>query len=177
MFSALPYGGAPVAAIGFEPYSRFPPSFSVAAIGFSALPYGGAPVGVALAGSLSLSFLLYLAINTERFRIPDIFRLLSACGALACYRRGPVRYFVLLSCGNMFPRFSAHYLSAILINDQALLSLKQGCMSLGFTQSLASNLQKLSKLQSIRLDGCPVTSAGLKAIANSCSSLKELSLS
>uniref|UniRef100_A0A6V7QRP7 F-box/LRR-repeat protein 15-like leucin rich repeat domain-containing protein n=1 Tax=Ananas comosus var. bracteatus TaxID=296719 RepID=A0A6V7QRP7_ANACO len=98
------------------------------------------------------------------------------------------------------------------INDQALLSLKQGCMSLGvldvsncqhvthlglssilsrapglcqlnlvyfcpFTQSLASSLQKLSKLQSIRLDGCPVTSAGLKAIANSCTSLKELSLS
>lgn len=46
-----------------------------------------------------------------------------------------------------------------------------------FTRSLASSLQKLSKLQSIRLDGCPVTSAGLKAIANSCTSLKELSLS
>uniref|UniRef100_A0A1D1Y7S0 F-box/LRR-repeat protein 3 n=1 Tax=Anthurium amnicola TaxID=1678845 RepID=A0A1D1Y7S0_9ARAE len=45
------------------------------------------------------------------------------------------------------------------------------------SHSLAYSLQKLSKLQSIKLDGCPVTSLGLKAIGNSCASLRELSLS
>ncbi|CAM8971518.1 unnamed protein product [Rhodiola kirilowii] len=45
------------------------------------------------------------------------------------------------------------------------------------TVSLAENLQKLYMLQSLKLDGCPVTTSALKAIANSRISLKELSLS
>jgi len=45
------------------------------------------------------------------------------------------------------------------------------------TPSLASSLQKLSKLHSIKLDGCHVTASGLKSIGSSCISLKELSLS
>ncbi|KAF7845255.1 F-box/LRR-repeat protein 3 [Senna tora] len=45
------------------------------------------------------------------------------------------------------------------------------------TRALADALNKLPILQSIRLDGCQVTSAGLKAIGSSCMSLKELSLS
>lgn len=43
--------------------------------------------------------------------------------------------------------------------------------------ALANSLNKLSMLQSIILDGCIVTSDGLKAIGNLCISLKELSLS
>ncbi|PIN19691.1 hypothetical protein CDL12_07619 [Handroanthus impetiginosus] len=43
--------------------------------------------------------------------------------------------------------------------------------------ALADSLQKLSMLQSIKLDGCQVTCSGLKAIGNWCVSLKELSLS
>ncbi|KAF8397176.1 hypothetical protein HHK36_016083 [Tetracentron sinense] len=45
------------------------------------------------------------------------------------------------------------------------------------TLALADSLQKLPKLQSIKLDGCLVTCCGLKAIGNWCVSLKELSLS
>ncbi|MQM01789.1 hypothetical protein Taro_034545 [Colocasia esculenta] len=45
------------------------------------------------------------------------------------------------------------------------------------SHSLANSLQKFSKLQSIKLDGCQVTTSGLKAIANSCAPLTELSLS
>ncbi|CAL9123829.1 unnamed protein product [Musa acuminata var. zebrina] len=45
------------------------------------------------------------------------------------------------------------------------------------THSLASSLQKLYNLQSIKLDGCEVTTSGLKTMANSCRSLGELSLS
>ncbi|KAL2500266.1 F-box/LRR-repeat protein 3 [Forsythia ovata] len=43
--------------------------------------------------------------------------------------------------------------------------------------ALADSLQKLSLLQSIKLDGCQVTCSGLKAIGNWCASLTELSLS
>lgn len=43
--------------------------------------------------------------------------------------------------------------------------------------ALADSLQKLSMLQSIKLDGCKVTISGLKAIGNWCVSLSELSLS
>lgn len=46
-------------------------------------------------------------------------------------------------------------------------------VSLGISESL----EKVSQLQSIRLDGCQVTCSGLKGIGNSCVSLKELSLS
>ncbi|KAK1418903.1 hypothetical protein QVD17_28054 [Tagetes erecta] len=98
------------------------------------------------------------------------------------------------------------------INDESLVSLKQGWTSLktlnlsycenvthvgvssltssaGCLQNLSlaygplvnlavsESLQKLSKLQSIRLDGCQVTCSGLKGIGNWCVSLKELSLS
>lgn len=45
------------------------------------------------------------------------------------------------------------------------------------TLALADSLKKLSMLQSVKLDGCTVTSAGLKAIGNHCVSLSELSLS
>ncbi|KAL3531628.1 hypothetical protein ACH5RR_005149 [Cinchona calisaya] len=45
------------------------------------------------------------------------------------------------------------------------------------TLALADSLQKLSMLQSIKLDGCEVTCSGLKAIGNWCISLRELSLS
>lgn len=45
------------------------------------------------------------------------------------------------------------------------------------TTALADALNKLPILQSIILDGCQVTSAGLRAIGSSCMSLKELSLS
>ncbi|KAI3781522.1 hypothetical protein L2E82_11539 [Cichorium intybus] len=98
------------------------------------------------------------------------------------------------------------------INDESLVSLKQGWTSLktlnmsycenvthvgisSLTNSasclqnlnlsygslvnhpLSESLQKLSQLQSIRLDGCQVTNSGLKGIGNWCVSLKELSLS
>ncbi|XP_071722315.1 F-box/LRR-repeat protein 3 [Rutidosis leptorrhynchoides] len=45
------------------------------------------------------------------------------------------------------------------------------------TLAVSESLQKLSQIQKIRLDGCQVTCSGLKGIANSCVSLKELSLS
>ncbi|KAK2981781.1 hypothetical protein RJ640_010298 [Escallonia rubra] len=45
------------------------------------------------------------------------------------------------------------------------------------TLALADSLQKLSMLQSIKLDGCLVTCPGLKSIGNWCISLRELSLS
>lgn len=45
------------------------------------------------------------------------------------------------------------------------------------TLAHANALNKLPMLQSIILDGCRVTSAGLRAIGSSCMSLKELSLS
>ncbi|KAJ6803530.1 putative F-box/LRR-repeat protein 3 [Iris pallida] len=45
------------------------------------------------------------------------------------------------------------------------------------TPSLASSLQKLGKLESIKLDGCSMTTSGLIAIGSSCIALKELSLS
>ncbi|ONI03853.1 hypothetical protein PRUPE_6G286100 [Prunus persica] len=45
------------------------------------------------------------------------------------------------------------------------------------TLALADSLKKLPMLQSIKLDDCPVTYAGLKAIGNWCASLRELSLS
>ncbi|KAJ4704322.1 F-box/LRR-repeat protein 3 [Melia azedarach] len=45
------------------------------------------------------------------------------------------------------------------------------------TLAFADGLKKISTLQSIKLDGCAVTKAGLKAIGDWCVSLKELSLS
>ncbi|CAL1378600.1 unnamed protein product [Linum trigynum] len=45
------------------------------------------------------------------------------------------------------------------------------------TLALANSLKMLPSLQSIKLDGCFVTSSGLKAIGSLCISLKELSLS
>lgn len=45
------------------------------------------------------------------------------------------------------------------------------------TPALADTLQRLSALQSITLDCCPVTCSGLKAIGNWCVSLREISLS
>ncbi|KAK9734331.1 hypothetical protein RND81_04G132200 [Saponaria officinalis] len=45
------------------------------------------------------------------------------------------------------------------------------------TLDLARSLQRLSKLQSIKLDGCAITCSGLQAIGNGCVSLRELSLS
>ncbi|CAD5189406.1 unnamed protein product [Musa acuminata subsp. malaccensis] len=54
------------------------------------------------------------------------------------------------------------------------MTLAYNCL---VTHSLASSLQKLSKLRCIRLDGSEVTTSGLGTIANSCKSLRELSLS
>lgn len=45
------------------------------------------------------------------------------------------------------------------------------------TSAVADSLQKLSRLRSVKLDGCQVTCSGLKAIGNWCVSLRELSLS
>lgn len=45
------------------------------------------------------------------------------------------------------------------------------------TAALSDGLRKLPELQSIKLDGCFVTSDGLKTIGDRCISLKELSLS
>lgn len=45
------------------------------------------------------------------------------------------------------------------------------------TLALADSLKKLPMLQSIKLDGCSITYAGLQAIGNWCVSLRELSLS
>ncbi|XP_058110460.1 F-box/LRR-repeat protein 3 [Magnolia sinica] len=45
------------------------------------------------------------------------------------------------------------------------------------THGLFDSLQKLPKLQCIKLDGCHVMCSGLKAIGDGCMSLKELSLS
>ncbi|KAK4396062.1 F-box/LRR-repeat protein 3 [Sesamum angolense] len=58
-------------------------------------------------------------------------------------------------------------------------SLRQLILSYGsrVDLALADSLQKLSMLQSIKLDGCQVTCSGLKAIGNWCVSLTELSLS
>ncbi|KAK4582280.1 hypothetical protein RGQ29_025452 [Quercus rubra] len=59
------------------------------------------------------------------------------------------------------------------------ICLEQVTLANGFSVNLdlADTLNKLSKLQSIKLDGCPVTCAGLGAIGDWCVSLKELSLS
>lgn len=61
----------------------------------------------------------------------------------------------------------------------ATASLRQLILSYGsrVDLALADSLQKLSMLQSIKLDGCTVTCSGLKAIGNWCVSLSELSLS
>ncbi|KAL9398900.1 hypothetical protein Peur_007861 [Populus x canadensis] len=72
------------------------------------------------------------------------------------------------------------------ISHVGLSSLTSGAeglqqLTLGYgspvTLALANSLRSLSMLQSVKLDGCPVTSAGLKAIGNWCISLSELSLS
>ncbi|XP_021826436.1 F-box/LRR-repeat protein 3 [Prunus avium] len=75
------------------------------------------------------------------------------------------------------------------ITHVGLSSLTSGSGSGGFleqiilshgspvTLALADSLKKLPMLQSIKLDDCPVTYAGLKAIGNWCASLRELSLS
>ncbi|KAF2306497.1 hypothetical protein GH714_018704 [Hevea brasiliensis] len=54
------------------------------------------------------------------------------------------------------------------------LTLAYGCP---VTPALANGLKNLSALQSVKLDGCMVTSAGLKALGNCLISLRELSLS
>ncbi|XP_042066918.1 F-box/LRR-repeat protein 3-like [Salvia splendens] len=61
----------------------------------------------------------------------------------------------------------------------ATASLRQLILSYGsrVDLALADSLQKLSMLQSIKLDGCKVTCSGLKAIGNWCVSLSEISLS
>ncbi|CAN1276870.1 F-box/LRR-repeat protein 3 [Linum perenne] len=58
-------------------------------------------------------------------------------------------------------------------------SLQQLTLAYGspVTLALANSLKMLSLLQSLKLDGCLVTSDGLKAIGNLCSSITELSLS
>lgn len=57
--------------------------------------------------------------------------------------------------------------------------LRQLVLSYGspVTPAVADSLQKLSRLQCVKLDGCQVTCSGLMAIGNWCVSLRELSLS
>lgn len=50
-------------------------------------------------------------------------------------------------------------------------------MLVQITHSLASSFQKLRDLQSLTMNGCEVTTTGLKTIGNSCVSLRELNLS
>ncbi|XP_072976443.1 F-box/LRR-repeat protein 3-like [Typha angustifolia] len=45
------------------------------------------------------------------------------------------------------------------------------------SHSISNSIEKLSKLQTLKLDGCQVTSAGLRSIASCSISLRELSLS
>ncbi|CAO2839239.1 unnamed protein product [Amaranthus hypochondriacus] len=72
------------------------------------------------------------------------------------------------------------------VSDTGLSSLTSGTgclqqLTLAYgspvTLDLARSLQRLSKLQSIKLDGCLVTCSGLQAIGNHCASLRELSVS
>ncbi|KAG9445338.1 hypothetical protein H6P81_016678 [Aristolochia fimbriata] len=71
------------------------------------------------------------------------------------------------------------------VSHKGLSSITNGAMLLSqlilsqctpVTQALAESLQKLPNLQSIILDGCHVTSAGLKAIGSCSFSLRELNL-
>ncbi|KAJ8898931.1 hypothetical protein K2173_008425 [Erythroxylum novogranatense] len=67
-------------------------------------------------------------------------------------------------------------LSSLISGTEDLRQLNLAYGSL-VTLDLANSLKELSTLQTLKLDGCMVTCAGLKAIGNWCISLKELSLS
>ncbi|KFK24640.1 hypothetical protein AALP_AA8G005800 [Arabis alpina] len=78
------------------------------------------------------------------------------------------------SCQNLTQRGLTSLLSGARCLQRLDLAHCSSVISLDF----ASSLKKVSaSLQSIRLDGCSVTSDGLKAIGNMCNSLKEVSLS
>ncbi|KAI3461696.1 hypothetical protein Pfo_018359 [Paulownia fortunei] len=63
-----------------------------------------------------------------------------------------------------------------LTNDTKFLHQLNLAYCFSVTSDLAKCFYKLSELQSIKLDGCRVTCAAMKAIADCCESLKELSL-
>ncbi|PRQ42788.1 putative F-box domain, leucine-rich repeat domain, L domain-containing protein [Rosa chinensis] len=130
--------------------------------------------------SLDLS---YLPI-TEKC-LPSIFKLphledlvLEGCfgiddDSLAALKHGckSLKKLDISSCQNI-----SHNGLASLTSDGVLeqLVLSHGSP---VTLALADSLKKLPMLQSIKLDGCSITYAGLQAIGNWCVSLRELSLS
>lgn len=59
------------------------------------------------------------------------------------------------------------------------VNLRQLILTYSFpvTQCLTSSLHKLAKLETLKFDGCQITTSGLLALGSSCISLKELSLS
>ncbi|XP_020596450.1 F-box/LRR-repeat protein 3 [Phalaenopsis equestris] len=72
------------------------------------------------------------------------------------------------------------------VSDVGLSSIVNGAVNLRqlilaysspVTHRLASSLTNLAKLETIKLDGCQITSSGLLALGSSCNSLKVLSLS
>ncbi|CAH8354599.1 unnamed protein product [Eruca vesicaria subsp. sativa] len=77
------------------------------------------------------------------------------------------------SCQNLTQRGLTSLLSGARCLERLDLSHSSSVISLDF----ASSLNKVSALQSIRLDGCSVTCDGLKAIGTLCISLREVSLS
>ncbi|PIN26329.1 Leucine rich repeat protein [Handroanthus impetiginosus] len=131
--------------------------------------------------SLDLS---YLPITTkclsQILELPHIEDLaLEGCfgiddDSLAALKQGckSLKTLDISSCQNISHMGLSSLTSAAGCLRQLILSYGS-CVNL----SLADSLQKLSTLQSIKLDGCQVTCSGLKAIGNWCVSLKELSLS
>ncbi|VVB12816.1 unnamed protein product [Arabis nemorensis] len=77
------------------------------------------------------------------------------------------------SCQNLTHRGLTSLLSGAGYLQRLDLAHCSSVISLDF----ASSLKKVLALQSIKLDGCSVTSDGLKAIGTLCNSLKEVSLS
>lgn len=93
---------------------------------------------------------------------------------LAAFQQGSqsLKTLDLSSCQNV----SQVGLSSLTTGTECLQHLTLAYGS-AVTLDIAHSLQKLSKLQSIKIDGCLVTSSGLQAIGNCCSLLRELSLS
>lgn len=82
---------------------------------------------------------------------------------------------LILSCGSVSPNprpgFAPEEKNGYILSlkDPFLITVMQ------VSHSLANILQKFSRLRSLQLDGCRFSTSGLKAVANSCSSLRELS--
>lgn len=72
------------------------------------------------------------------------------------------------------------------MSSTGIISLANGCIALQqlnlaycvpVTNALLASFDKYDSLQSIRFDGCEISSSGLKSIGKSCKSMMELSLS